>query len=304
MSVLEGYEPHVFPSDDDLANLETWTVLDEGAPLLGVVRGFFWIEARPRLVEGPPEAYGPYEAVRTESASRRLSANKSRRVVSTTSAKREIVRNAAASFQLPNVMDAVRAAVGVGFPTVGAAKSVASVAKLEVSNRKAAEVSGTITIESTEEWTDEIEISPETDPVRYICPKYRVYEAIVYLERLDYLIVDYSTGRKKVLPTQDRPPRPFVRDVAAGANEAPCRVRLGTLRHYEQTSYPDVLTEPPEVAVKNPDVVHLQCNELPAAVRLPRAIGTSLYEIARGGRRLPKTRDEVLRRLRDLGALA
>lgn len=77
----------------------------------------------------------------------------------------------------------------------------------------------------------------------YLHPVYRVVLVDVYLSHVDYLLVDYRSGRREVLPARNSPPR--VAGTRAGsrrrnrlaANAFRVRSHLGTLQYFELTSH-------------------------------------------------------------------
>lgn len=156
-------------------------------------------------------------------------------------------------------------------------------------------VKSTVTATATTEVerTQVIDVPPgENRPLRVYASYFQV-EFDVYLSHLDYLILDYSTGRGQVLPPNDQASRMFRRRFGASPtgrslNEIGFFAKVGTVQFHQKTPTETVLFATPKGAVINPEELTVVGDWMPMA-RWSISRPVSLYEAARS-RKLPKTR--------------
>lgn len=282
----EGFETLVVPSRTRLKSLDQWLQLDQHRYL--IVR-FVAQSSRHEIQDFDRRGivHGPaIDEITCQTASRRERKTYSVTEVESTTISHQVLSDLHIGVNDKPLARSLLSVATVMHPAVSTVLQIGSnlVASLERRSESLTQMNSARMTES--ETHTEISV-PGSATTIFVHPAYYWVKRELYLNYVDYLVLDYSGRRGRMLPTQDRAAKSYLKRIGprgpqSARNEIKIKIHLGTARYLRRTRTDPIYTgDNPPTDVIDPSVIEFEWSGRPAP-SLPTPTPVKLYEIAKG----------------------
>ncbi len=282
-----------WPAEDYVRDASRWILLHRQGPVIGLIRGTYVFSDAGYDPEQPAIVHAAaVDDLTTQGLSGRHLLRYTEKQQDSKQVMHEAVRRVSRSIKA-SVPKALAAVAGVLHPPVAAGlaikaavhttfdRSVVHVTRGEVSGLQA------ITVER------EIEIAADENRKIFVCPAYRWMQIEIYLAFIDFLVIDYRSGRRVISPSRDQADRSY-RNIlglppkSRARNYVRVSEHVGTFKFLQRTNNDPIFFEgnvPP--AVDPSQTLLVPCGREVEGLTMNSTM-RNLYEITDNRQQFPK----------------